>query len=506
MITLNLSNTTSYSSLESLHKVARGEPEWGNAQNTEPEQPVETIQQAELEKLIPDSSDIRGDLEMEIMEETVVGHEAPETFDSPIKTPIETPMKTLVNPPPMKLIKPDPNDFDLGEYEDVVKLSDSHPSKSENQRREDLVKAKTQMEARVLLRKQQIETSKSHRLLSFKENKTCTPQKFVFLKNHKAGSTTIKDLLRYFQAKQEFKMTLQRNGPGQWLGGYPGVFNSEFYESFDKTDVIYDHLRWDWEQIKKVLVANENSKFDQKRIAIVREPFSSFKSSYNFFYAAHGEKSMLSLRKKYSDSCTGSPYFNVAKGEMGVSPGNMIDRLKTMPEGTLNKYPWYFRLNNSQAYDFNYIKNIPENFEHVLVLERFQESLVILKETLCMDWADIVPWGSTAAAKTKNKAHYRKSVSEEELSVEQRKYLDKHLINLDLEIYEQANKMLDERIEKYGKNRMESDIKKYFDIAAKPEFPEGFLNTATKSQHFWKSVDLAEMKGYRENNGGGCFD
>lgn len=284
------------------------------------------------------------------------------------------------------------------------------------------------------------------------------------------------------------------------------MFNSEFYESFDKTDVIYDHLRWDWEQIKKVLVANENSEFDQKRIAIVREPFSSFKSSYNFFYAAHGEKSMLSLRKKYSDSCTGSPYFNVAKGEMGESPGNMIDRLKTLPEGTLNTYPWYFRLNNSQAYDFNYIKNIPENFEHVLVLERFQESLVILKETLCMDWADIVPWGSTAAAKTKNKAHYRKSVSEEELSVEHKKYLDEHLINLDLEIYEQANKMLDERIEKYGKTRIETDIKKYFDIAAKPEFPEGFLNTATKSQHFWKSVDLAEMKGYRENNGGGCFD
>ena len=89
MITLNLGNTTSYSSLESLHKVARGEPEWGNAQNTEPEQPVETIQQAELKKLIPDSSDIRGDLEMEILEETVVGHEAPETFDSPIKTPMK---------------------------------------------------------------------------------------------------------------------------------------------------------------------------------------------------------------------------------------------------------------------------------------------------------------------------------------------------------------------------------------------------------------------------------
>ena len=120
-----------------------------------------------------------------------------------------------------------------------------------------------------------------------------------------------------------------------------------------------------------------------------------------------------------------------------------------------------------------------------------------------MDWRDIIPWGSDSNAKSKNKAHYRSSVTTE-MSKEHRKFVDENLINLDVEIYKQANEMLDKRIEAYGKLKLEGEIEKYFGMRMKPEFPEEFLPSATKSQHFWKASDLSTMKEYRERNGGGC--
>ena len=76
---------------------------------------------------------------------------------------------------------------------------------------------------------------------------------------------------------------------------------------------------------------------------------------------------------------TGSPYFNVFDGKIGKTPKDMVEELKKLEIGKLNTFPWYFRLNNSQAYDFNYVEDIRSNFDFILVLERLQESLIILK-------------------------------------------------------------------------------------------------------------------------------
>ena len=88
----------------------------------------------------------------------------------------------------------------------------------------------------------------------------CSPKRFVFLKNHKAGSSTLRLLLMQFQSRNPaWKMTLPVNGIGPWLGGWPGPFNSTFYENIPKTDIIYDHLRWNWKEIEKVLQRIQNN-------------------------------------------------------------------------------------------------------------------------------------------------------------------------------------------------------------------------------------------------------
>lgn len=136
------------------------------------------------------------------------------------------------------------------------------------------------------------------------ENQKCQPRKFVFLKNHKAGSSSMRLLLMNFQARNNWNMTLPVNGDGPFLGGWPGPFNSRFYSGIPKTDIIYDHLRWDWKEIKKVLKPPVN----HVKIAIVREPISLLKSSFNFFYARFNGNYFIknkNLRTNRS-SCIGS--------------------------------------------------------------------------------------------------------------------------------------------------------------------------------------------------------
>ena len=137
----------------------------------------------------------------------------------------------------------------------------------------------------------------------------CKPNKFVFLKTHKSGSTTLKKLLQNFASKNDLSMSLPLVGPH--LGGYPNSFDSTLYKTrghYKLTDVIYDHLRWNWSQINNVLSHPKN----HKRIAIIREPRSHFKSSFNYFYKKWNKKTLKNWRivknRWTPDNCFGEPY------------------------------------------------------------------------------------------------------------------------------------------------------------------------------------------------------
>ena len=60
-----------------------------------------------------------------------------------------------------------------------------------------------------------------------KEEK-CQPQKVIFLKVHKAGSTTMQEFFQTYAKKYNFTMSLSTSGP--WLGGYPGPFLADFHQ------------------------------------------------------------------------------------------------------------------------------------------------------------------------------------------------------------------------------------------------------------------------------------
>ena len=96
-----------------------------------------------------------------------------------------------------------------------------------------------------------------------------------------------------------------------------------------------------------------------------------------------------------------------------------------------------------------------EQFDLVLVLERLDESLILLKEELCMDWGDIMGY-----SRVLNSGSYNTSDGNEELGNDPYNgYLAATFLRLDLEVYSVAEEMLEAKIKDYGVERMASDLK-----------------------------------------------
>lgn len=309
-----------------------------------------------------------------------------------------------------------------------------------------------------------LQTYKKHRTY---QKQQCTPQKVMFLKVHKAGSTSIRILLKAHANTHNLTMSLQRYGA--WIGGYPGTFKAKFHELDTNyftqgTDMVFDHLRYDRTEIDKVLSEPKT----HKRIAIIREPFGQFKSSFNYFYLSHqGEGKFMKKRKMQPEACFGDPYYTVLDSETG-SFNEFIDliyenQIQRKVDEFLEPYPWAFRANNSQSFDFDHMEpeDIFKEFDLVLVLDRFKESLVLLKHEICADWKDIVPFALWSA---NSKSYDDIDPTKMDLSERNQNFIKENLINLDEKIYKMANHVLDDKIAKFpgGEFEVQYQIEKYF--------------------------------------------
>ena len=283
----------------------------------------------------------------------------------------------------------------------------------------------------------------------------CTPQKFVFLKVHKSGSTFIAKILRNFAGRRNFTELRSLPYP-TWIGGYPGPFNSSFYPTeLNKIDHMAQHAVWNLPEMEKTFSLPKT----HKKIAILREPFSQFKSAYSYFYQRHfSDKSGNWFYRKrngdpYFSSCAGEPVFTFLGNREDVALPEFIEEI--MKNGSrFRNMPFWFRFNNSQSHDFGRqgsipgqgvnthlsVKNILKQFDLILIMERMEESLVLLKNEICMDWEH----DDFRSHKNSNKHEIAK------LSSVHEKFVHENLINMDLELYQEAMKIFEKRVKKLG--------------------------------------------------------
>ena len=123
-----------------------------------------------------------------------------------------------------------------------------------------------------------------------------------------------------------------------------------------------------------------------------------------------------------------------------------------------------------QSSEFNYLspEDIFKQFDMIIILERMAECLVLLVHKLCSNnwrvFQFLYAQSRVDPKKRKNSSGSSESGSGSELwdkyfpEEDQRNFIKKYLLDLDLELYRQANLKLDREIEKFGRERMEKEI------------------------------------------------
>ncbi|KPP70218.1 galactosylceramide sulfotransferase-like [Scleropages formosus] len=260
----------------------------------------------------------------------------------------------------------------------------------------------------------------------------CTPKVDVmFLKTHKTGSSTVLNILFRFGEKHHLKFA------------FPDSRNDFFYPSpFQRSQVkdyragvcfniICNHMRFNEPEVAKLIPV------DTTYVTILRDPAELFESSFHYF----GRLVPFTWKIPGEDKLT----------EFLQEPWQYFD-----PEGFNSFY-----LKNLLFFDFGFdnmmdpddprveesIQAIEERFQLVMLVEHFEESLILLKDALCWEIGDLLFF----------KLNARKGSMVSRLNSQLRaQALEWNKI--DWKLYQHFNVTFWKKVDAYGSERMARDV------------------------------------------------
>ena len=229
----------------------------------------------------------------------------------------------------------------------------------------------------------------------------CAPvERVYFLKIQKAGSTSIANVLYHFGVTRNLDtLTLSEHGyrhPTKDFKKYAYLNRPD-----DKFDIFCEHSIFDAEPL------NEIMKSGYKRIAIVREPLSQLRSYIKYF--AYDVKlglekeldpaqTLLHKVDKYQDLVIIHNTTKYRKLPAHATMNNLKKYIKletlTAPRGVNMTFSWNWV---AEQFGYDYTKPVEEllryinsQFHVVLILEKLDESLVLMKQKFCWRMKDIL--------------------------------------------------------------------------------------------------------------------
>lgn len=251
------------------------------------------------------------------------------------------------------------------------------------------------------------------------------------MKTHKTASSTFLNILFRFGEKHKLKFA------------FPDSRNDFFYPSFFQRsqvkdykpgmcfNVICNHMRFNAPEVGKLLP------LDTSYITILRDPAELFESSMHYFNKV-------------------VPFTWKIPGDDKLAEFLHNPNLYFDPEGYNSFY-----LKNLLFFDFGHdntlnvddpqvekgIKLIDDRFHLVMLVEYFEESLILLKDALCWELDDLLFF----------KLNAREGSKVSKLSPELRaKALEWNAI--DWKLYQHFNKTFWEKVNAYGRQRMADDV------------------------------------------------
>nr|XP_061797065.1 galactose-3-O-sulfotransferase 2-like [Nerophis lumbriciformis] len=211
----------------------------------------------------------------------------------------------------------------------------------------------------------------------YTERKCLPTSHIVFLKTHKTASSTILNILYRYGESRNLTFALPRNKQKQL--SYPHFFTSNFVEGVGSRNmkefhILCNHMRFRKTEVAKVMPA------DSFYFSIIRNPVDMMDSIFIYYKsipAFHKTSSLDDFLNKssqnYNSSVPSNHYaHNILAFDFGFD-NNVTADSKDLEE----------KSNTS-------IAAIEQDFHLILVLEYFEESMILLKHTLCWSLDDIL--------------------------------------------------------------------------------------------------------------------
>ncbi|XP_053930975.1 galactose-3-O-sulfotransferase 2 isoform X1 [Cuculus canorus] len=215
---------------------------------------------------------------------------------------------------------------------------------------------------------------KSHEELPVTSTPCHAKTNVMFLKIHKTASSTVLNIM--FRFAERYNLTVALPADQLFHLGYPKTFKAHFVEEFEvigqNYNIMCNHLRFNPSEVRKVMAANTFY------FSILRNPIPLLESSYIYY-----KNSVPAFRlSKDVNEYLASPlkYYHQADYKQNIYARNIM---------------WFdFGYDNNAEDDKKYIqavlKEIEQNFHLILIADYFDESMILLKHTLCWDLDDVV--------------------------------------------------------------------------------------------------------------------
>ncbi|XP_078684883.1 galactose-3-O-sulfotransferase 2-like [Branchiostoma floridae x Branchiostoma belcheri] len=251
-------------------------------------------------------------------------------------------------------------------------------------------------------------------------------QNFMFVKVHKAGGTTATCIFQRFGYEHNLTFVLPMNRKSDV--GWPHFLKKEdFIPSADgEFNVLVDHTVYHRELLQHIMPK------DTVYFATLRHPLDQLRSTFNWYGLAR------KFRLKGAD-----PVASFLKDPKKFHIPFVTPRERRAPHTISRNFMAYdlgfpLGLFDDQSFVDEYVQKISREIDLVIILEHFQESLVLLRRMMCWKLKDIL-----YNVVPKNLRSYKKPTTNSASLVE----AHRRWSNVDYELYDHFNATLWQKIQ-----------------------------------------------------------
>uniref|UniRef100_A0A1E1XE35 Putative galactose-3-o-sulfotransferase n=1 Tax=Amblyomma aureolatum TaxID=187763 RepID=A0A1E1XE35_9ACAR len=297
---------------------------------------------------------------------------------------------------------------------------------------------------------------------------SCEPRiNIVFLKTHKCASSTVMNIFLRFGTEHGLNFVLPKSPNTHYLG-HPEPFSRRFIANISAYNMTYNilthHTRYNGREMHELMPP------DTVYVTILRRPDSLFESLYSYCKLETIFKRNLTVFVRDRNLTGYLARHRVIERRVGLNQMSFDLGFNGPP--------------SSREAVVKFLEDIGSAFDLVMLAERLDESLVLLKHLLCWNTTDMVAL----------KVNSRYSAYKEKLSNDTKQRI-LNLNPVDWQLYEHFAKLFDDKVKEFGEDRMAEEVeelraaqKEYYERCVKAE------ESMEKVSPYYKRKDVVAFK------------